>query len=156
MIEVDIQVDLGNLLDAFEDIEHFVTHPEIPHEAFTRAAMLLLRSWWGQTFMNQGGRRGLPAWEPLSPGYAVWKLLKYGHARAMILSGDLQASPEIINRTGNTLFWGTRKSYAEYQHAGTRYIPARSLITITQRDISELQRFLVRYMTEYFESKGII
>jgi phage gpG-like protein len=73
---VGVTIDISKAINAIDGAADIINNQK-KYRLFRTAADLLLRSYWSETFLNEGARRGHPKWVPLSPEYAKWKLGGY-------------------------------------------------------------------------------
>ena len=91
------------------------------------------------------GAQGTPApWAALSPNYAKWKAKHAPGRPILVLRGDMRAaltsrtgaSGQIkeIDGRGKTARYGTSLKIASYHQYGTRHMPARPVVQLTEAD----------------------
>lgn len=144
---VSVEVDLKTTPKVLTALSKIVKNQK-SYGMFRSIARLLFHSWWSQTFLKGGARRGHVKWRPLKPEYAAWKIRR-GLSRATLqFTGHLLGSPNIIEERKTSLVWGTRIPYAKYHQAPTvpGHPPKREIIFITKQDRDELGAFTVRFI----------
>ena len=82
--------------------------------------------------------QGLPdRWVPLSPRYAAWKRKHYPGKKILERTGALKAAmtgsgPGAVRVIGHrSAEFGTDIPYARYHQSGTRYMPRRKVVQLT-------------------------
>ncbi len=119
---------------------------------FEHYALPAIRTSIGEQFDRSGAHEGLPAWAPLSARYARYKARRYPGAPILVRSGRLRdALAEITNDTIATieptrLVYGTSVPYAIYHQRGTRKMPARPILRLSNPLKSRLMRLLRDYL----------
>ena len=95
-----------------------------------------LKTLWKNNFLQNG----LPAggWKPLDAEYGSWKSVHFPGKGPMVRSGklfqslsDLRGNPNKIDKKEAT--FGTNIKYAEFHQSGTRNMPARPVVFVTER-----------------------
>jgi phage gpG-like protein len=95
-----------------------------------------LQTLWRNNFLQNG----LPAggWKPLDAEYGSWKSINFPGKGPMVRSGklfrsltDLRGNPNKIDKKEAT--FGTNIKYAEFHQSGTRNMPARPVVFVTER-----------------------
>lgn len=106
-----------------------------------------------QGAQEQFDTQGQGAWAPLSPKYAKWKAQNYPGKPILQRTGDLLMS--LTSETGHSINvvhplemrWGTDLLYARFHQLGTRRMPQRRIIELSEeqrRDVmKEVQKYLV-------------
>ncbi|MDD3494065.1 MAG: phage virion morphogenesis protein [Candidatus Thermoplasmatota archaeon] len=87
-------------------------------------------------------------WEDLSPAYAAWKAKHYPTAGVLELTGTLKKS--LTARTGDTIVRkepggvkvGTRVPYAAYHQEGTKNLPPRPPMALSDAFIDKLEEII--------------
>ena len=110
---------------------------------FSGKASLRIKKIWAKdnlrTFKTKG-RSIKETWPKLSPEYASWKKRHYPSKPLLVLKGDLRDSVSnpksrlmVYNTTGGRqLILGTRVPYASAHNYGTKKLPMRKFIKVTQ------------------------
>ena len=98
------------------------------------------------------GLAGGAPWAPLSPKYAAWKVKVVGPKPLMRFSDDLWKSltrnPMGVQDIGwQRAEFGTDVEYAEFHQYGTRFMPARPIVTTTPLMEKELGRLVSDHIT---------
>jgi phage gpG-like protein len=95
-----------------------------------------LQTLWRNNFLQNG----LPAggWKPLDAEYGSWKSINFPGKGPMVRSGklfrsltDLRGNPNKIDKKEAT--FGTNIKYAEFHQSGTRNMPARPVVFVSER-----------------------
>ena len=93
------------------------------------------------TQFSSEGRTGSGGWKPLSADYASWKAVNYPGAKTLERDGWLRdsltvkdASFQIREITATQATMGTDVPYAIYHHFGTKRMPARPPIELSESD----------------------
>ncbi len=103
-------------------------------------------------FPKSGAHEGLPAWTPLSARYASYKARRYPNTPILVRSGRLRnALAEITGDSIATiepdrLTYGTSVPYALYHQRGTRKMPARPILRLSNPLKNRLMRLLRSYI----------
>jgi len=100
------------------------------------------------------GNTGSGGWAPLSPAYAAWKAQNFPGAPIMVRTGLLKESllgnnpwsVKDIQPLGAT--FGTRIPYAAYHQTGTRKMPARPLVQLTEDQKTRWTKIIHRWLVE--------
>ena len=104
-----------------------------------------------EQFSSQGAH-GSGGWQPLSPAYAAWKARNFGGGGILVRTGRLRSSltrrnPDSIREVRPLeLRFGTRVPYAAFHQRGTRALPERKPIELSEGDRREIVRTLQRYL----------
>lgn len=104
------------------------------------------------------GAEGSGGWAPLSPRYAAWKAKRYPGAKILEregwLKGALAGDNEYrIREIGKTeLALGAKLPYALYHQTGTRRMPARPPIQLTDADKRRWSKIVHEYLLELARS----
>jgi len=116
-------------------------------------------SYWrmaiSRQFATKGAYFGQP-WQPLKPGYALWKV-SHGYSRNLLVqTGAMRASfissPMSIEKyMGNTAVFGSTNQKAVWQHFGThrngkRAIPPRKIMVKTAKNTKDIQDIMAEYV----------
>lgn len=110
-----------------------------------RSVLPYLQRATGQTFASQGGRIG-QQWQPLSTGYAKRKARVFPGkpilraTDAMFNSLTSQTGDSVVEMTGDSLVYGTRDRKAKWHQGGTRKMPRRKILAVTETDRLEIKR----------------
>jgi len=105
-----------------------------------------------QHIPQQFEKQGTPKrWAPLSPKYAAWKKRHYGSLPKLILTGAMRDS-FTYQVTPRTLRVESKVKYWTYHQTGTRKMPARPVVQISQKDRDELRTLTRAWIT--FETGG--
>jgi phage gpG-like protein len=109
-----------------------------------------------EQFVSSGGRSG--GWRPLSPAYAA---SKPAGRPIMVLSGDLrrsltqQGGQNIREIRPEEMRLGTRVPYAIFHQQGTRRMPARRVVDLSEDDRRNWVRILQRYFVRLARQAGL-
>jgi len=109
-------------------------------------------------FASEGSHGG-SQWAPLSPRYAKWKEVRYPGRPILVREGTLRGSLTDRNAPGavfqpepRKLVMGSSVPYALFHQMGTRRMPARPEIKLTEpfkrKAMKQLQSYLVERATE--------
>jgi phage gpG-like protein len=152
--EVDGEVQLARALSRFgENVKDL-------RPAFNQISSLFYNIEKKQ-FTSEGSY-GSGGWKALSPKYAEWKARNYPGKPILQRSGRMMSS--LTGQTGDTVremgpLWlrlGTSVYYAFFHQRGTKYMPKRKPIELTEIDkrnwVKAVQRFLVNMARE----KGLL
>jgi phage gpG-like protein len=143
---VQIKIDTREWDKLGSRVSDIAKRPE-HYRMFTLMTKILAKSWWGQTFMVQGARRGHRKWQPLSPAYARWKAKAKGHSRVLLFYGHLMGSVQVLASGKDFLDWGTEIPYAHYHQEGVPgRLPKREFLFVTRKDIDEMEQFITRFI----------
>ena len=104
-----------------------------------------------EQFTTEGGAGESGPWAPLSPRYAAWKASHYGGKGILERSGGLLASltggtGAIHETTKDSLRIGTSNRHAMFHQKGTRRMPARKVIDLSERNKRRLMKVLQGYL----------
>lgn len=106
----------------------------------------------GQQFDTQGFH-GSGGWAPLTPGYAAEKAKRFPGRGILHRTFALQQSltdrgdPNMIVQIGrDELAWGTKVPYATFHQLGTRRMPRRRPVELTERARQQTVRILQRFI----------
>lgn len=139
MIEFNFNVDgeaqLRRWLDiAADSVDDFSTIFELLAEDFRKTQT--------EVFKREGANEGLSRWKQLSPGYKKWKDAHYPGKPILTLTGKMKhslirrsATDHIERISPNTLEIGTKDFKAILHQRGTRKLPKRKVI-----DLSDAQK----------------
>lgn len=145
---IDVNVDLSGLVHLLEGMQ--------------RRAGDLRPAWerWGDDvadalrdqFHTEGARFG-EAWAALSPRYAAWKTLHFPGKTVLRRTDRLYASlthrPFAVERVhADSAEFGTDVPYAIFHQRGTRFMPARPIISDDSELIDKARRLVARHITE--------
>jgi len=108
-------------------------------------------------FISQGSFFG-SKWKALNKNYFHKKMKKYPGKTILRASDKLYKSVTVTNSTGNVenltwtrLIWGVSEDkipYANYHMTGTKKMPARKFLGITDRQRLQWKRLIGIYLTE--------
>lgn len=106
----------------------------------------------GKQFSTEG-RYGSGGWAPLSAEYAKWKTKHYPSRPILVLSGRLRESMIGSNETIRdiqhlTLRMGSKVPYALYHQEGTKYMPARKPIQLTDDDKKRWTKYIHTFLVQ--------
>jgi phage gpG-like protein len=151
-------------------IEVEVTGQKELTDAFNKLAQRAsdLRPWWpsvARAFWEAEralfDAQGAGQWVPLSPKYQARKLRHYPSTGILERVGDLRrslASPSapgtVYDPQPTVLTLGTTVKYAAYHHTGTRKMPARPPIIISESDEQKMLEVLKENFSEYARGLG--
>jgi hypothetical protein len=94
---------------------------------------------------------GSPAkWPPLSPKYKRYKERVRPGAPLLVFNGTMKAGFGYDVRGRGDLFIRNTQEYARYHQTGTRKMPARKWLQLTEDDYTVLRRYTQKYMMGYF------
>jgi phage gpG-like protein len=127
-----------------------------------------LRPWWPAVarrfweaeralFDDQGGGK----WAPLSPQYQARKLRQYPSTGILERTGDLRRSltgpsapGTVYDPQPESLLLGTTVRSAQFHHTGTRKMPARPPIIISESDETAMLKVLVDGFSAFAKNLG--
>jgi len=103
-----------------------------------------------RAFSTQGALTEHGEWAPLSPDYAKAKRKKYGDQ--MIETASSRMRDSLTGHTGETIEeleplrmrFGTSVPYAVWQQMGTKKMPARRLLDLTEEDLALIRKQVQR------------
>lgn len=146
---ITVTIDLGKLPALLDRADDVATNQK-KFGILKRAARVLAASWWGETFRQQGARRGHAKWRALSPRYAARKASRGRSPTILLLTGHLMGSDKVLRDGKNFLFYGTNVPYAVHHQVGSRTLPRREIAFVTDQDLDELSSFIARLLDEEF------
>jgi phage gpG-like protein len=147
-MEVEGEVQLDRALSRFGDHLSDMS-------PFFEVVANMLQDIVGQQFDTEGGRTG--GWTPLSPQYAAYKLSQVGSQPTLVYTGRMRRSlierggDNIREITSDSLRWGTSVRseggfpYPRAHQTGTRKMPQRRIIDLTEDDRRSLMKALQRF-----------
>ena len=107
------------------------------------------------------GASGGEKWAPLSPAYAEWKEKHYPGKPILEREGDLMRSlvernsDHIERISPDQLVLGTRDPKAMFHQRGTRIMPARPPIMLSDYDRTRWTKMIQRYLVEEATRLGL-
>lgn len=108
------------------------------------------------------GQSGSGGWVPLSPGYAAWKA-KHAPGRPLLVqSGKLRQSlterggEHIEEIRADSLRLGTEVPYAIYHQKGTRRMPARKLVELSETDKTRWTKRIQAFLVQEAKAQGLL
>ena len=124
-----------------------------------RSMLKYLRRATEATFASQGSRIG-SAWAPLSAEYARWKAVEYPGQPILRASDAMFES--LVKRTGDSVIeverqamsYGTRDRKAKFHHAGTRRMPRRRFLGVTEEDRREIKKLVRAHLENQSRASG--
>lgn len=148
--EVDGEIQLRRYLDILaENISDFTVIFEKIADDF--------RDTMSGVFSAEGAFEGRSRWAPLSPDYAIQKARKFPGRPILHATGKLRKSlttesdGHICQITPTTLKIGTSDEKAIFHQRGTRKMPQREIVRLTQSQKSRWTRII---HTEVFRNTG--
>ncbi len=108
------------------------------------------------------GRSGSGGWVPLSPGYAAWKAKHTPGRPLLVQSGKLRQSltehggEHIEEIRKDSLRLGTGVPYAIYHQAGTRHMPARKLVELSEADKTRWTKKIQSFIVQEAKAQGLL
>lgn len=120
-----------------------------------------LRTAIQQQFESEGGHGG-QGWAPLNPRYAAWKEAQHSGQPLLVISGRMRGS--LVGTTPDTIYearplslrLGTRVPYASFHQRGTRKMPARPIIQLSEADKRGIDRALLFYLSRRAIEQGLL
>jgi len=114
-------------------------------------------------FESEGGY-GSGGWKPLATSTLRQKASKGYPSTILVATGRMKRS--LTGKTRDTIeeikplsiLMGTKAGYARYHQKGTRYMPARPVIELTEGDKTRWTKIIHRYMVKFIKSefKGLM
>ncbi len=100
-----------------------------------------------EAFATEGARTG-SLWAPLSEGYRLWKQRHHPGRQILTATGRMRGSVvgEVRGRRGEI---GVGTSYAVYHQHGTRRMPQRQILRLSNENRVEIQRLVHRYLVQH-------
>lgn len=105
-----------------------------------------------EQFRTEGASTG-SVWAPLSESYRRWKVRRYPGRGVLVRTGRLYSS---LTRAGGTdairkvtarrMEFGTAVPYARFHQTGTRRMPARPIVRLSDANKADLTRMVHRYL----------
>ena len=112
-----------------------------------------------EQFATQGGHGH--AWQPLSKKYGQWKAKHHPGKQILELDGTLWKSLTVKGAKGHverpdkdSLSLGTSLHYAKYHQRGTKKMPARKVIDLTEADKKKISRTIHRRLVGVARATG--
>jgi phage gpG-like protein len=148
---LSLRFTMDGVTEAKKKLDRWAEYATDLHLPFTEIADDFRNTVETRQFSSQGSSSGIP-WAALSLKYAAWKARHYpghgiedreGHLRRSLTSRHPFSIREIDRMT---LRLGTRDRKARWQHSGTRRMPARPLIRITDSDRRRWIKYVQRYL----------
>lgn len=87
-----------------------------------------------EQFMTEGDAGGTP-WAPLSPDYGAWKDAHYPGMPLLVRTGEMRhqlLDPDAFSVGKTSLRYEPASDIAIYHQFGTRYMPKRKVLVITE------------------------
>lgn len=103
-------------------------------------------------FASEGATTRRGKWKSLSPAYAARKAKKTPGKTILMATGRLQASvtakteDSVIEETPTSLTFGTTVKYAKFHQRGTRRMPQREFLSLTDRGINRITRRIRKHL----------
>ena len=147
--EEKLKVALTNMADAIDDLRPYWNEVQQEFYRIEKEAFAL------QGASGQSGR-----WAALSPRYAVVKFKRWGAVPILTASGALrdsltsETSGSIVRKEKDALTVGTSIPYGQYHQSGTRKMPARPPISLTENQTAQLLRKLTKQLKEVANRNG--
>ena len=116
-----------------------------------QSAALLFHHIMERFLMLQTDADGNP-WEPLSGKYAKVKQKKWNGGGILYASGKLSRSIQVYAVDDNSRAIGTDVPYAKFHQFGTVRMPKREFLAFGDSDVTLVQDYLVRKVTEAINS----
>lgn len=123
-----------------------------------------LPSWYRSldtNFTTAGGATGNP-WPPLSVKYQAWKQKHWPGLPTNVLSGALRESltfpndaNAVLTVTPTSLTVGTNVSYGRYVQLGTRRMPARPVLRISETFAIQAAKLLQEFGVKTAQQAGL-
>lgn len=112
-----------------------------------------------EQFQTEGGAGETGEWAPLSPRYAEWKARHYGGKGILVRTGSLLASltggpGSLIEQSKDSLRIGSTVKYGLYHQFGTRKMPQRKVIDLSDRNARNLMKVLQGYLVHLEREAG--
>lgn len=156
MLRVTLQVDGQAVFD--RAFNRFGAHLEDLRPIWDDVA----KDFWEierEQFQSQGAHSN--QWQPLSQKYGAWKAVKHPGKQILELDGTLWRSLTSKGATGavliadkDSLSIGTSIRYATYHQRGTRKMPARKPIDLTEGDKRKIGRTIHRRLVGVARDAG--
>jgi phage gpG-like protein len=114
-----------------------------------------------KAFASEGASGESGKWVALKPAYAKIKAKKWGNVPILTASGRLrqsltsQTGDSIIQKETDALTVGSTVPYGRYHQTGTRKMPARPPISLTEQHLFEFVRILQRQFAERAKEQGL-
>lgn len=112
-----------------------------------------------QQFDSEGARGGT-AWAPLSPSYSAWKAMNYPGRKILEMTGAMKA--QLTAGTGMTvemqpltLRMMPTDRKAPWHQRGTRRMPARPVVMLTEADRIRWVKMMHEYVEEQARKGGL-
>lgn len=148
-----ITIAIGNETQFDREISRF-SNGVSDFRVVAPSILTALRSIVADQFASQG--RGL--WRPLSKRYAAQKARKYPGKTILRRTDRMydslvkRTASSIVSINKNELTYGTSVPYASFHQAGTKKMPARKIIALTEADndriVKAVQARLVKLTKE--------
>lgn len=160
MINLGFQIEGDDrLLDKLEELE--LTFKDF--RPLFRDAAKLFYEFEKEAFETEGDSSAAGEWEPLSPLYELIKERDYPGKTILRRTDALYKSLTQPNARGSIrrvteseLLIGTSIDYAIYHQTGTRFMPERPVIALTERQERQMATFLRRGLAEFVRRAGFI
>ena len=112
-------------------------------------------------FDTQGGS-GSGGWTALSPAYATWKARHYPGKGILVRTGALRSSlttggaGHIEKKSADRLEIGTSVPYAIYHQKGTRKMPKRPPVELSEADKMRWSKALHKFLISEAKKEGLL
>lgn len=105
----------------------------------------IMSSYQRQNFGSQGETFNDP-WKPVKQKSSS----RMTTGEPLVHTGVLRDSiGSVLEQTDNSIMVGTSDRIAQYQHYGTRHIPARILVGLTSSEVQEMRQLLIEYLLSH-------
>lgn len=111
----------------------------------------LLRHQTDHNFDTEGAASG-PRWRPLSKAYARWKAARFPGKPILQRSGKLRDSlvreswGHVYEARERAMVWGTSVPYAGFHQSGTRHMPSRPIIRLTEGNQDDMTKVVHAFL----------
>lgn len=104
-------------------------------------------------FSSEGAASVYGRWDPLSPNYRRWKEKHYPGKPILVRTGALEASLTSLpmgvqTATSTTISLGTDIEYARYHQTGTRNMPRRAPVALTERAKRDMVKVIQKWIVD--------
>lgn len=149
-MKVSIQVTGGEALsNAFKDVESGML--DLRKLSTWKVVAAEFRTILKEIFAGEGTGSKSGHWAPLSQPYAAYKLRRWGEVPILQASGRMYESltkrgdkDAVYEETASELTMGTQIPYSRYHQTGTRKMPARKPVDLTEEHTRRLGSVIVR------------
>ena len=154
--EVANEVQFSRAFEFAQEKQADFTHPfELMSDDFYKSM--------SEVFSSEGAYEERKHWQELSPAYAAWKMRHYPGKKILERTGRLKRSltvkggeDSVSNITPSELAIGTRVPYAILHQMGTKRLPQRKIIELTEKQKLRWVRIAHKYMQDVNEEFGKI